>query len=113
MAPSDVCKACFREGVSGGKHPGVQHLWVAPYTKERPKKGKGRGRAAAEMVKQEEETDKMRSHSLTDPLEKQQIMSGVAVADEAEHRVAEGGSSTLGGGVCRTLDVLQRGVFCY
>ena len=46
MAPSDVCKACFREGVSGGKHPGVQHLWVAPCTKERQ-----RARAEDELLR--------------------------------------------------------------
>ena len=36
-------------------------------------------------------------------------MSGVAVANEADHRVAEGGSLTLGEGFCRTFDVLKRG----
>ena len=43
-APAGVCKACFREEQSGGKPPGVAHTYLPPCTKERPRKGKGRGK---------------------------------------------------------------------
>ena len=48
VQPPGWCTACWRESRNPGKLPGVAHLWVHPCTKERPRKGRGRGRLSAD-----------------------------------------------------------------